>query len=1119
MGLAGCRGLTKAIPEPNGEVSGDIGHNFSTEELNHKLLRAFGQTTHFGSSAYQETPAQAAQRRAAQREQTGASVMEPFGEENEVGGASGLSEAGLSSYREMAEAAVALGRIDILYALLILSVSHEAWFTPSNKHKYSASALLGENSIVGERTNTAELRTALKPHLNKLLPRILRACHSPNKATREQFSSLFVGLTGGGSESRAAISRHLLPTIDTLIDDFLGLSGGGKLWRARVGACGALAEILVGRSWSELGGGPAVLGDDDIHAKVPSSRLTAGLRLLRLWRVAMRALDDVRGTVRESGESLARTIRALSVRICNPSLEEASDGQKLTKEQMRIHERDASAAAATTLRWLIKNGLNQQCAEATGICLSTLVAIIDVVRPTILQPLIPDLLRSLLISMSGLEPSALNYLQVRSGSQTADSELSYDNLERARLRLAQGGPIAAAVNKLLDMLPHIKVDIQKEVVPRLDAALRESVGFATRSATADAVSTLCSKCPKAFQFPGSSSTNPSVRLLRALYFASERERGQIARDKMVHALGNLAALCPGSSVRILAMKACEKYNLSTGNNDDPTSRRTSASALRAIAVRASNHLSDGGPKDIWFRRVLPIAYLGKKDSDSKISALWLEVWEEGSVAANLSHGSSKDCFGTIEEKLLPHLVQECSRALEDVSWSRRVTGASALIDLCNADVLSPVPRSLSSSSIESTVSRSERRARASNAALKTCIQLLLRPRLWTGKNEVISATVSIASKWTAAVVEDDANGAILFGWTGKDGACPWQPIAVVPGRFADDLFAGDNWFKENSEVDIQKEEGWTPETEMMDHEGEGKLDFEGCDELSANDEATGSEDEGARVNGQINIPVFLGLCRFFLSQALPSDVSKNHLDSEEFLPYRAAAFKAYRDMMASLSETSMTSIEQKKEVYVVVSRRLISLFDSEGRLSSGNQSRSSEAAAPLLVARAIDCLAASFWDGFGSEADAETIPATNALELARTLLLAGGARQSAWTVREASCQCVASLCYHAHSSVIRSHTFVSAMIECASQAQKDRKFWRVRLAGLKILSILVGRVGNRAIVSTADNLVEQKRQLVLEAVLPRKEEILSLTRSSLTDPEAKVTALGSEIISAMSWWP
>jgi proteasome component ECM29 len=92
-------------------------------------------------------------------------------------------------------------------------------------------------------------------------------------------SSLWIGLTGGGSESRAAVTEHLLPTVDSLIEDCTS-----KLWRARSGACSALAEVLVGRSWEDLGGGPAQLDDDDIHTKTSAAKLTAGIQVLRLFR-------------------------------------------------------------------------------------------------------------------------------------------------------------------------------------------------------------------------------------------------------------------------------------------------------------------------------------------------------------------------------------------------------------------------------------------------------------------------------------------------------------------------------------------------------------------------------------------------------------------------------------------------------------------------------------------------------------------------------------------------------------------------------------------------------------------------------------------------------------------
>lgn len=200
----------------------------------------------------QETQSQASLRRAQEassENRNGEEIAEAIGIEPEVGGAAGVSEASLGAYREMAEAAVALGRPDVLYALFLLSVTHPIWASKLGRERYGPSALLGENSIIGSRTNALELRQALRPHLGKIMPRLLRASHDPNKETREKMQNLWNGLTGGGAEARAAITQHLLPIIDTLIKDT-----SHKLWRARAGATGALAKVLVGRSWTELGG-------------------------------------------------------------------------------------------------------------------------------------------------------------------------------------------------------------------------------------------------------------------------------------------------------------------------------------------------------------------------------------------------------------------------------------------------------------------------------------------------------------------------------------------------------------------------------------------------------------------------------------------------------------------------------------------------------------------------------------------------------------------------------------------------------------------------------------------------------------------------------------------------
>lgn len=944
--------------------------------------------------------------------------------------------------------------------------------------------------MLGRRANTTEMQKALRPHLGKLLPRILRARNDPNKQTREQMSSLWNGLTGGGAEARQLISQHLLSCIDTLLED-----AASKLWRARVGACGALAEIIVGREWEDLGGGGPVLSDDYLYG---GSIPTAGTRLLHLWRVAMRSLDDVRGAVRESGEALSRGVRALTLRLSDASMEDKASGEKRGREEVTKHERDASAAAATSLRWLIKHGLSQPCAEAMGICVSTLAQIVSTVKPRILQPVLPELLGSLLMAMSGLEPAALNYLQLRSSDQ--------EGVERLRLQISQTGPLATAVAKCLELVAIVDVSTQRQVVPHLDSALRSSAGFATRVAVADAVSTLCSSSPNAFRFTGPLNTNPSVRLLRAFYFAAERERGQGSKDRLVNALGNLANLCPGGSVRVLALRACDRYVESTGNREDPVSRKAAASALRAIAVRASHHFGDGGNSDVWRRRVLPVAFIGQKDPDAKIANLWKEVWEEGGSASHLSGADALGLGSTTEEIILPYLIQECIRAVEDVSWSRRVAGVESLQQLSNIGVLCPMPRTSGSPSVAAVnLNRARRRAKAAAAALGSCINLLRKPRIWTGKAAVVTSTVQIATKWVGAEAQADRNDKVLYGWEDESSECPWKPISADTSASYDDLFLRDSWFtrftsnSDSDEVEEGDSEGIFSagdDDSRVDGGSKEKIDFELL-ETTLKPEA--QPDVSRNQSHTERVLSFVGFCRLALDLAL----RKSQIASDETLPFRNAAFRGFQDLMKGLPESPIAQANIKSLIYEHESTRLLSYL----KIETGQERTD----APVLVAGALGCLGTAFWTGIG-QSGCDTIN-SNVFELAELLRIAGGSLQPAWTVREAATLCMAQLTLACHHDALRHHSFTSATMSSASYALKDKKFWKVRHAGVKILQTLASRAG------TGLEKHSNEKQLILEAILPHKEEMQRLLRLSLSDPEAQITALSTDVLRAIAWWP
>ena len=726
------------------------------------------------------------------------------------------------------------------------------------------------------------------------------------------------------------------------------------------------------------------------------------------------------------------------------------------------------------------------------------------------------------------------------------------------------------------MVKFVLLDAQKKLIPELDSALRKGAGFATRASTADAVTTLCNTCPAAFKFPGSSNTNPTVRLLRAIYFASEKERGATAKDKMTHALGSIAMISPAKAVRILAVKAAERYCEASGSNNNPSLRRAAAATVRAIVVRASNHLKDGGPRDVWRKKVLPIAFLGRKDDDAKVAALWNEVWDEGGQAVGLS---GEDTFGVmLQEQLLPYLANAMLSALRSPSWSNRKEACAVVIELVEANILSPAPRSTSGNQNIATKEpeRFKQRAKVSSILLNECVKIIRRSRIWDGKGDVCLAASQIAAKWT---------GVAPLG-------CSRVPLVFRAD--CESLFEGDNWFKGSDQSNIDVEEAGDSEYEQLD-EAPGQsadedvaLDMSGEQEFDddAADQQNSSDNELVDTEARCGTPSvnLVGFCRILAEQGMRSGGSR-----ESRLPYRVAAFSALSALLKSVvpdesSEQYNSIVEHQSYAYNVIAPGLFSfvsgesscedkpapvlvaraleclasaMYDGVGTGSECNdaivllnsalsallksvvpdesseqynsivehqsyaynviapglfsfvsgESSCEDKPAPVLVARALECLASAMYDGVGTGSECN-----DAIVLLKFFSLSTGNTQPAWTVRQMAALAASSLIAKTSSNVVRRNDTILTVLECSSQALKDKKFWKVRAAGLELLLSLVSRVKQRG-------RNDPNNQLVMEAILPYKEKIVGIARKSLSDNESQVTAAASKLTVAMNWWP
>jgi hypothetical protein len=63
------------------------------------------------------------------------------------------------------------------------------------------------------------------------------------------------------------------------------------------------------------------------------------------------------------------------------------------------------------------------------------------------------------------------------------------------------------------------------------------------------------------------------------------------------------------------------------------------------------------------------------------------------------------------------------------------------------------------------------------------------------------------------------------------------------------------------------------------------------------------------------------------------------------------------------------------------------------------------------------------------------------------------------------------------SEMLRKTDSIKFVLECSNHTLEDKKFWKVRLAGLELLLSLVRRVGNQKM-----NSADSEQQLVMEAI-------------------------------------
>jgi hypothetical protein len=458
-------------------------------------------------------------------------------------------------------------------------------------------------------------------------------------------------------------------------------------------------------------------------------------------------------------------------------------------------------------------------------------------------------------------------------------------------------------------------------------------------------------------------------------------------------------------------------------------RKAAAATVRAIVVRATSQIQEGGASDVWAKIVMPTAFIGRHDKDSKIAALWNEVWDEGGTAI----GSRDDAFGVLlQEKLLPYLTKNIIVNLRSTSWSNRLSACAVIMELSTANILAPTACSTQDAP-DRFSQRFKIRAAATCSILFECVNMIsCSGRIWTGKGEVIKAASSIAGQWASTAPMNASTG---------DGT----PL-VLSSESHNDLFVGDSWFKSASievntdgitgdvDEDLGEDENHKSEDDAASNQSENALALDLTDEANFDDEGGMISDNDENIP-KCNPLTFIGFCRLLCDQGLR--VSKNEF-TEGILPYKASALGSLSSFLQAIvveknTESYDDVLSRQQCVYAIIAPRLYA-FVSQSQIEA-------TAPPPLLVAKSLECLASAFYDDLGEN---QTSDHTNSLAMLNFMAECSGASQPAWSVRQSGVLAASSLVSKMSSKSLCKNEAIVTILNCSTHALKDRKFWKVR---------------------------------------------------------------------------
>ena len=336
--------------------------------------------------------------------------------------------------------------------------------------------------------------------------------------------------------------------------------------------------------------------------------------------------DDIKGSVREAAQSLARVLAGILTR----SLE--SPSTKNVESMLKV-----------VLPFLFSSsGLEATSKEIQIFSLSTLLDIIKSGNSKALRPHVPGIVGQLVALLSSFENEGINYIHLNSEKYGVTTQ----QIDDARLMGVKSSPIMEAIERCLDSLDAASM---AELQGALEYAMKTAVGLPSKVGASRILVSLSTRHNFVFK--------PYADGFLQLTLKQLLDRNDTVSFAYATACGYLSRLATDPEILRLVHYCREKLYF---DSDDERHRLISSAAIYAVSKHATDRFN------ALAGAILPFVFVAKHDSSERTKMTFKNSWDEnvgGSRAVLL---------------YLVDIMNLATQYLDSPKWSIKHTSAFAI---------------------------------------------------------------------------------------------------------------------------------------------------------------------------------------------------------------------------------------------------------------------------------------------------------------------------------------------------------------------------------------------------------------------------------------------------------